>query len=53
MDKKLPLVSYALAAMSGICFMSGLFILSNEGGNRDGQIRGDYLHARSIVKHET
>lgn len=33
MDKKLPLVSYAFAAMSGICFLSGLAILSREGRN--------------------
>ena len=31
MDKKLPLMSYALALLSGICFVGGLFILSNEG----------------------
>lgn len=31
MDKKIPLVSYTLAAMSGICFFSGLVILSREG----------------------
>lgn len=32
MDDKLPLISYALAAMSGICFIGGLIILSTEGG---------------------
>lgn len=31
MDAKLPLVSYTLATMSGICFISGLIILSSEG----------------------
>lgn len=31
MDKKKPLISYALAALSGICFVGGLIILSNEG----------------------
>lgn len=31
MNSKLPLISYALAAMSGVCFMSGLVILSREG----------------------
>lgn len=30
-DKKLPLVSYTLAAISGICFVGGLMILSVEG----------------------
>lgn len=31
MDKKLPLISYTLAAVSGICFIGGLVILSSEG----------------------
>lgn len=31
MDNKLPLVSYALAAMSGLCFVGGLVLLSSEG----------------------
>ena len=31
MDNKIPAVSYALAALSGICFVGGLVILSNEG----------------------
>ena len=31
MDKKISLVSYTLAAMAGICFISGLAILSDEG----------------------
>jgi len=33
MDRKLPLISYTLAAVSGICFISGLVILSSEGRN--------------------
>lgn len=33
MDNKLNLVSYALATMAGICFISGLVILSGEGEN--------------------
>lgn len=32
MHDKLTLISYTLAAMSGICFISGLAILSNKGG---------------------
>lgn len=32
MDNKLSLVSYTLAAVAGICFISGLAILSSEGG---------------------
>lgn len=35
----MKIVSYALAAMAGLCFMSGLFILSNEGDNNYGATR--------------
>lgn len=31
MDNKISLVSYTLAAMAGLCFVSGLVILSGEG----------------------
>ena len=31
MDAKIPLVSYVLATVSGICFISGFYILSKEG----------------------
>lgn len=31
MNDKKPIISYALAAMSGICFIGGLVILSSEG----------------------
>lgn len=31
MHKKLSVVSYTLATMAGICFVSGLVILSTEG----------------------
>lgn len=31
MDKKMPLISYTFAAVSGICFLGGLIILSREG----------------------
>lgn len=31
MDNNLPLVSYALVVLSGICFVGGLVILSSEG----------------------
>lgn len=31
MKQKLSLVSYTLATMAGICFVSGLVILSGEG----------------------
>lgn len=32
-------MSYALATMAGLCFMSGLLILSSEGDNRYGETR--------------
>lgn len=32
MRNRIELVSYTLAAMAGICFISGLAILSSEGG---------------------
>jgi hypothetical protein len=31
MDSKKPLISCSLATMAGICFMSGIAILSSEG----------------------
>ena len=31
MDNRLPLISYTLATVSGICFFGGLVILSSEG----------------------
>lgn len=31
MERKMPLVSYTLAAMAGICFVSGLVLLTGEG----------------------
>ena len=34
----MKLMSYALAAMAGLCFMSGLIIWSNEGDNHNGTI---------------
>lgn len=32
-------LSYTFAIMAGLCFMSGLFILSNEGDNEYGETR--------------
>ena len=32
MDDRLALVSYSLAALAGICFISGLAILASERG---------------------
>lgn len=31
MNKKIPIVSYTLATMAGLCFVGGLVILSGEG----------------------
>lgn len=31
MNNKLSLISYTLAAMAGICFVSGIVIISSEG----------------------
>lgn len=45
MDNKLPLVSYTLAIVSGICFISGLVILSGEGEQTRVQTRGTTIHA--------
>lgn len=43
MDKKLPLVSYTLAVMSGICFIGGVVILSSEGRQSEWtDLRGSY-----------
>ena len=35
----MKIMSYALAAMAGLCFMSGLIILTSEGDNNYGEIR--------------
>lgn len=35
----MKLVSYTLAAMAGLCFISGLFILSDEGEINHGATR--------------
>jgi hypothetical protein len=43
MDNKMPLISYTLAAMSGICFLGGLIILSREGRKDEWtDLRGSY-----------
>jgi hypothetical protein len=43
MDIKIPLISYTLAAMSGICFLGGLVILSREGRKNEWtDLRGSY-----------
>lgn len=37
-------MSYTLAAIAGLCFMSGLFIITSEGDNNYGEI-GDTSRA--------
>jgi hypothetical protein len=46
MDSKRPLISYSLATMAGICFVSGIAILSNEGRIHNAQTRGSGRNAR-------
>lgn len=38
MDKKFNLISYTLALIAGVCFASGIAILSSEGMVQDGHI---------------
>lgn len=44
-DKK-SFISYALAAIAGICFIQGIAILSDEGRAQDESIRGVTIDAR-------
>ena len=46
MKDKTSFISYALAAIAGICFIQGLVILSNEGSVHDGPIRDVFIDAR-------
>lgn len=48
MDKKIPLISYTLAALSGICFLSGLVILSREGRKDKWTDSKDYYPCSTI-----
>lgn len=44
-DKK-SFISYALAAVAGICFIQGLVILSNEGSVHNEPIRDVFVDTR-------
>ena len=44
-DKK-PFISYALAAIAGICFIQGLAILSYEGSAHNESTRGNITDVR-------
>ncbi len=37
-------ISYALATLAGLCFVSGLFVLTNEGDNDNGATRNILRH---------
>lgn len=52
MDNKFSsFVSYALATLSGICFIGGIVILTGEGENLDGENRGSTDDVGIFVKH--
>ena len=51
MDDKLPLISYTLATLSGICFIGGLVILSSEGRKQYVPTTGATRDARSLIRH--
>lgn len=51
MDNKMPLISYTLAVMSGICFVGGLVVLSSEGGSRSVPTRGAYINDGPSFRH--
>ena len=53
MDNKLSaIVSYALATLSGICFIGGLVILTGEGEKHDGENRGITNYDRILTQYE-
>ena len=51
MDIKLPLISYTLATLSGICFIGGLVILSSEGEKKYVPTTRDIIDVRPLVRH--
>lgn len=51
MDNKLPIISYALAALSSACFIGGLVLLSGEGGKQDVSTRGAIVNVGQDTKH--
>lgn len=46
MKDKRSFISYALAAIAGICFIQGLAILSNEGSGHNEPIRDAFIDVR-------
>lgn len=50
MKNKLSIISYTLATMAGICFISGLAILSSE-EEHDEPTRSSTPYVGPIIKH--
>lgn len=46
MEDGLAIISYTLAAMAGVCFASGLVILSGGRVKQHGPTRLDHIHVR-------
>lgn len=46
MGSGLAVASYTLAAIAGVCFFSGLAIISGEGEKRDGEARDHHVDVR-------
>lgn len=46
MGSGMTLVSYTLAAMAGVCFVSGLAIISDKGVKQDGEVRNNHVNVR-------
>lgn len=51
MDNKLPLISYTLATLASVCFLSGLVILSSEGRAHNVPTTGDSINIGPLVRH--
>ena len=47
MARKLGLISYTLATVASICFVSGILVISGGDSNDDRKIRHVYIHDRN------
>ena len=45
MGSGLAFISYTLAAVAGVCFVSGLAIMSDKGVKQDGKTRNNHVDA--------
>ena len=52
MTNKKSIISYALAAIAGLCLVQGLVILSDEGRHYDESNRGNITDARQFIRYE-